>query len=185
MADKVLSDQDIDKKYSSNIYIQDYSGKPTIEGVQIIPLKNMVGEDGDFAEVVRINDAGEIEQIPGLKVKQINRSSLHGNAIKAFHLHYRQDEIWHLIPSSKALIGLWDLREGSPTKGQTMRLTLGGGTAKLLYIPRGVAHGLRNLLDTPAELMYLVSELFNLEDPDERRLKWDSLGADFWESARD
>jgi dTDP-4-dehydrorhamnose 3,5-epimerase len=62
-----------------------------------------------------------------------------------------------------------------------MRFVLGAGRAQALYIPRGVAHGLANIWTQPANMIYLVNQLFDPENPDEHRLPWDVLGNDFWE----
>jgi dTDP-4-dehydrorhamnose 3,5-epimerase len=62
-----------------------------------------------------------------------------------------------------------------------MRFVLGAGRARLLYTPRGVAHGCANIWNTPSTIIYFVNQQFNLEAPDERRLPYDLLGEDFWE----
>ncbi len=62
-----------------------------------------------------------------------------------------------------------------------MRLVMGGGKAQLLHIPRGVAHGGANIWGQPATILYYVNQRFDLNDPDERRLPWDIVGADFWQ----
>jgi dTDP-4-dehydrorhamnose 3,5-epimerase len=62
-----------------------------------------------------------------------------------------------------------------------MRVVLGAGPAKLVYIPAGVAHGAANLWQSPAAILYFVSSQFDPADPDELRLPWDFLGAEFWQ----
>jgi len=52
--------------------------------------------------------------------------------------------------------------------------------SQLLYIPRGIAHGCVNYNDCENDLFYFVSEVFNVQNPDEKRLAWDALGATFW-----
>ena len=61
-----------------------------------------------------------------------------------------------------------------------MRVTLGAGTSKLVYIPRGVGHGVHNISNKEGTVIYFVNQQFNLDDPDERRLAWDAAGAEFW-----
>lgn len=175
-----LSHDNIDSALRDKVFIQDYSQKPIIEGVQVKEIRNMVGEDGDFSELIRLTENGEVEGFPGFKVRQINRSKMLPGAIKAWHLHFKQDEIQTVNPENHLVIGLWDVREDSPTKGVTMKLTLGGGKAHLIYIPKGVAHGYMNVSKRPATILYFVSEQFNSEDADERRLPWNSVEG-FWE----
>jgi dTDP-4-dehydrorhamnose 3,5-epimerase len=179
---KTLTLEDIDEKSRGKIYIQDYSARPQIEGVKIIPIKNFVGEDGDFSEIIRMQN-GQIEGMEDMNVAQVNRSRLLPGGIKGWHLHFDQDDIFYLPPSDSLLVGLWDLRKDSSSK--SMKITLGAGQSSLLFIPRGVAHGMTNISGEPIDLFYFVSSQFDAKNPDERRLPWDSLGADFWTPQRD
>jgi len=183
--DKSLTPNELLPEISNKIYIQDYSSKATIDGVKIINLTAFVNEDGDFSEVMRLNSQGQPEKIPDFQIAQINRSKLNPGTIKAWHIHLKQDEIWYVAPQDELLLGLWDVRQKSSSRNLTMRIMLGGGVSRLVYIPRGVAHGAANFNRHPVQIYYLVSAKFNLRDPDERRLPWDSLGADFWQPKKD
>ncbi|MDE2839516.1 MAG: dTDP-4-dehydrorhamnose 3,5-epimerase family protein, partial [Chloroflexota bacterium] len=97
------------------------------------------------------------------------------------HFHFNQEDVWFVPPSQALVVGLWDVREDSPTTGNTMRFVLGRGRSQLLYIPRGVAHGAANLGANDTFLFYFVNQQFDALDPDERRLPYDALGKDFWE----
>jgi dTDP-4-dehydrorhamnose 3,5-epimerase len=181
---KTLTLEDIDEKTRGKIYVQDYSAKPAIEGVKIIPVKNYVSEDGDFSEIVQM-DKGKVSGLEDFEAVQVNRSRLVPGSIKGWHLHFAQDDIFYLPPSGFLLVGLWDLRKSSKTNGVSMRITLGGGQSSIVYVPRGVAHGMANVSSQNIELFYFVNRRFDFKNPDERRLPWDSLGADFWQPARD
>jgi len=176
---------DIDPKVKDNVYTQDYSSKPTIEGVKILTIRNFVGENGDFSELLRLNESGEAEILPGFKPRQINRSKQYNKAIKAWHLHYKQDEIWYVPPDEHLLLGLWDVREGSTTKGILQKIPLGGGNSVAVFIPQGVAHGAANFSGKKANVYYFVSNQFNPEDPDEHRLPWDAAGKEFWDPPKE
>jgi dTDP-4-dehydrorhamnose 3,5-epimerase len=78
------------------------------------------------------------------------------------------------------LVGLLDVRQGSRTTEALMRITLGVAAATLLYIPRGVAHGVANVDTRPGMLVYLANTAFDPNLPDEHRLPYDALGAEFW-----
>lgn len=177
---KPLTIEDIDDSVSSRVYTQDYSKKQTLEGVRIIELKNHVAEDGDFSELLRFSESGVVEGVLGFKIAQINRSRMLPHAVKAWHLHLIQDEMWYVVPSQRLTVGLWDIRKTSSTKGKSIKIVLGGGLSQLLYIPRGIAHGCVNYNDCENDLFYFVSEVFNVQNPDEKRLAWDALGATFW-----
>lgn len=176
---------DIDDQIASHIYTQDYSSKVQLEGVKLIPVKYSIGDEGDFSEVMRLNERGEIEAIPGFKLAQVNRTQLFVGSVKAWHAHLKQNEIWYLPPQFQMMVGLWDLRKNSSTLNKTMRINLGGGNSHLLYIPSGVAHGSAVFGREMVNLYYFVDQHFNLSDPDEKRIRWDYLGADFWKPERD
>ena len=180
-----LTNDAIDQNLRDKVYAQDYSPKPTIEGVKILKLKNFVGENGDFSELIRLAPNGESELLPGFFLRQVNRSKQYTKAIKAWHLHYNQDEMWYVPPDEHLLLGLWDVREQSQTKGVTQKIPLGGGNSIAVYIPRGVAHGAANFSGKKANVYYFVNNQFDPKNPDEHRLPWDAAGAQFWEPPKE
>lgn len=181
MSVKSLTTDEIGQDFATGLSVQDYSRKPTIDGVQLVDLKLMMDDGGCFTEILRFDDNGSIPQFPEFKVKQSNYSQMLPGVIKAFHLHFNQEDIWFIQPYDRLLIGLFDARKDSPTYNNSMRFVMGGGRSQILYIPRGVAHGLANLWDAPANMIYFVNQCFDVNEPDERRLPWDILGADFWQ----
>lgn len=178
---KPLTKDSIGHDFAAELSVQDYSKKPAIEGVQIINLNLFVDDGGSLAEIVRFDDNGCLQIIPEFKVKQSTYSQVLPGVIKAFHLHYNQEDVWFIMPYDRLLVGLFDARKDSPTYKKTMRFVLGAGRAQALYLPRGVAHGLANVWQKPASMIYFVNQCFDPNQPDEMRLPWDTLGADFWE----
>jgi len=177
----ILTKKDIVNAYADKVTVQSYEKKPVIEGVKIVDLTTFIEDGGDFTEVARLNEKGEHQFIEGLKVRQMNYSVIVPGVIKAFHLHFRQNEAWYVPPYSRALVGLFDVRKSSKTKGVSMRVVLGGGKSRLLYIPMGVAHGVANVWKENTILLYFVDQQFNIQDPDERRLPWDIIGKELWQ----
>ena len=175
-----LSPEDFAPDFRPHLTTQEYGGGDRIDGVQLLDLRLMTDDGGSFAELVRFDEEGRLEAIPDFQVRQSSYSLVLPGAVKAFHLHFGQEDVWFVPPTDRLLIGLIDARLGSPTSGQTMRFVLGAGRARLLYIPRGVGHGCANLGTEPATVLYYVNQQFDLQDPDERRLPWDIAGADFW-----
>ena len=178
---KNLSLDDILVKLRQEVYVQDYSKRKVIDGVKIVAVKKFFGEDGTFEELTRINEHGALEGFPDFKVRQINRSKILSGSIKAWHIHFNQEDIWYVPAEDHMILGIWDLRNDSDTKDVKMRVIMGGGSAKLVLIPRGVAHGVVNVARRQGTILYFVNEQFNPSDPDEKRLKWDAAGADFWD----
>ncbi len=178
---KSLNAEAIGRAYASNLSVQDYSKKPTIEGIQLLNLNLFIDDGGALAEIIRLDDQGNLQLFPEFKVRQSTFSQVMPGVIKAFHLHYNQEDVWFVMPYDRLLVGLLDARKDSPTYQSSMRIVMGGGRAQLLYIPRGVAHGMANPWDKTASMVYFVNQCFNPSSPDEHRLPWDSLGEDFWQ----
>ncbi len=164
---------------------QSYGPALSIEGVEIIELKRFADDGGSMTELARLT-AGSSQAFKGFEVRQINYSEIEPGAIKAFHLHQRQTDIWYVPPSDRMLIVLIDVRQGSKTEGTRMRLTLGAGGSRMVRIPPGVAHGVRNLSTAPGRIIYFTDVHFSPEPAmcDEGRLPWDHAGAEIWDVVR-
>lgn len=171
---------DIDDKYQTHLSIQDYTKKTTIEGVQIIELKNFSAEDGFFMELGKFDTTGKLLSLPSFCVQQISFSKVLPGGIKAWHLHLNQEDIWFIPPDNHLLVGLVDCRKNSSTNGKTMRIVMGNHKSQLLLIPRGVAHGCANISGESTTMIYFANQQFNNTTPDEYRLSWDFLGTEFW-----
>lgn len=169
------------KKYA----VQDYTPKRAIEGLEIVPLKRFNDDGGSMTELVRL-EGGRVQGLKGFQALQVNYSVMEPLAIKAFHLHKRQTDVWYVPPSDKLLLVVADMRKGSPTEGLVQRIVLGDGNSRLVRIPPGVAHGARNLRPaTPTAILYFVDVQFSTDEHcDEGRLPWDHFGAQVWEVER-
>ncbi len=148
----------------------------------MIQLRRFNDDGGSMTELGRL-DGGLHKDLPGFEVRQINYSVVEPQAVTAFHLHERQTDVWCVPPSDKLLLVLADVRAGSPTEGQLMRIVLGDSNSRLVRIPPGVAHGCKNLrAATPSVIVYFVDVQFSIgEDCDEGRLPWDHFGTECWE----
>ena len=166
--------------------LQSYHPARPLDGVEIVNLALHHDDGGSLTELARLTD-GRPTALGDFAVRQINYSEVAPGAIKAFHLHARQTDVWFVPPSDRLLLVLYDARQGSPTEGARMRLMLGDGASRLVRIPPGVAHGVRNLAPGPGRLLYFVDVPFTREPAtsDEGRLPWDFLGADVWDIARE
>jgi dTDP-4-dehydrorhamnose 3,5-epimerase len=162
--------------------IQDYAGRTPIEGVQIVELKRFNDDGGSITELGRLTQ-GLHAQLPGFECRQINYSEMEPDAVKAFHMHHRQTDVWYVPPCDKLLLVLHDCRQDSRTEGTTMRFVLGDGKDRLVRIPPGVAHGARNLGRRTGRIIYMVDVQFSPKagECDEGRLPWDFLGSGVWD----
>lgn len=164
--------------------LQSYAPAPTIDGVHVVALVRHADDGGSMTELGRLAD-GRLEAWPDFTVRQVNYSELEPGATKAYHIHTRQTDVWYVPPSDRMLVVLLDVRQRSATEGVRMRLVLGHGVPRLLVIPPGVAHGVRNLASSTGRIIYFTDMHFSAEPStcDEGRLPWDFGGADVWEIA--
>ncbi|HLQ62973.1 MAG TPA: dTDP-4-dehydrorhamnose 3,5-epimerase family protein [Candidatus Acidoferrales bacterium] len=143
---------------------------PAIEGVEVKELETHPDERGFFREVIR-----ETDGFFG-RFGQLSHSYMHAGTAKAWHVHQKQTDWWYAVGALK--VALYDLREGSPTRGRLMEMMLGDGYgARCVRIPPGVAHGCRALQAT--HLFYVTSSVYDPED--EGRLPHDdpAIGYDW------
>lgn len=160
---------------------QNYSVNPRIAGVKIVDLQIFADDSGYFVELARLTKTA-LHQFSDFALRQLNFSTMDPGAIKAWHLHYEQDDIWFVLPGDTLLVALKDIRKNSKTKNELMRIVAGRGKAQLIFIPRGVAHGAANLWQQSAKVLYFVNQQFTTDPKknDEYRLPWDQFGADIW-----
>ena len=175
-----MNKDDLSPKAQENFSVQSYEKSPNIDGVILKEINSSVDDGGYFMELARMQQ-GVMQEFEGFEVKQVNYSQVLPGTVKAYHLHLNQEDIWFIPPHERLLVVLNDQRKGSSTEGTTMRFVMGGGKPRLLYIPRGVVHGVTNIGKHPAAIIYFVNQQFNPENPDEGRLPWDFLGKEIWE----
>lgn len=60
--------------------------------------------------------------------------------LRGMHLHLRHDEYFCCL-AGRAVVGLHDLRPGSPTEGAGCLIELGADPLVLVVFPRGLVHG--------------------------------------------
>ena len=165
--------------------VQSYAPRPVIDDVQFIELMRHRDDGGSMTELARLVD-GTPKGLAGFTLRQINFSEVEAGAIKAFHLHTHQTDVWYVPPSDRFLMILIDVRKGSRSEGTTMRFMLGAGASRLVRVPPGVAHGTRNLGSASGRIVYFTDVHFSADpsECDEGRLPWDYLGADVWDMTK-
>ena len=137
-----------------------------IAGVRLAPLTFHRDERGSFAESYRrewFPDAGEMVQ------SNLSRSG--PRVLRGLHFPLEQADSW-LLALGSAVVGLHDLRAGSPTQGTGLTVPLDEETPAGLYIPPGVAHGFYT--EAGCILTYLVDAAFTGED--EHGVAWNDPG---------
>ena len=138
-----------------------------IQGVEIKQLTRHADERGFLMELVRSDDA------IFSKFGQCYVSMNYPGVVRAWHWHKKQDDFF-VVVKGMIKVGLFDMREGSPTRGEAGEYYLGDNNNIVLKIPPGVAHGYKTVGTEPSLLVNFPSELYNREEPDEYRLPWDT-----------
>src|SRR3989344_2519127 len=146
--------------------------KQLVAHVDKVEAGEIVKRPGFLMEVLR-SDEGLLE-----KFGQSTMTVAYKDTIKAFHWHKRQDDLW-FVATGKAMVVLFDLRDESPTKGETQVIMAGKDDYKLIFIPVGVAHGYRVLSEEPVMLVYYTTEPYNVQHPDEERIPFDDPNIGF------
>jgi dTDP-4-dehydrorhamnose 3,5-epimerase len=146
-----------------------------IQGVEVKRLTRHADERGYLMEILRSDD--EIFT----KFGQCYVSMNYPNVIRAWHWHQKQDD-YFVVVKGMIRVGLCDMREGSPTRGEVNEFYLGENNDIVLKIPVGVAHGYKTVGVEPSLLVNFPSEVYNPEEPDEYRLPWNTDQIPFnWE----
>ena len=149
-----------------------------ITGVKIEPGALYPDDRGYFMEIARMGQklVSDFQR----DQTQVSCALTYPGAIKAFHFHRLQTDVW--APASGMFqVALVDLRPESPTYGRRNTIYAGALRPWQILIPPGVGHGYKVLGDTPAMLVYLTNQLYNPSD--EGRISYNEPSINYdWET---
>jgi dTDP-4-dehydrorhamnose 3,5-epimerase len=135
-----------------------------------VKTKNLIchpDERGRLWEILRSDD--EIFQQFG----QVYVTTAYPGVVKAWHAHRHQTDFFTVI-SGKARFVLYDMREGSKTRGELAEFFLSRDDLRLVTIPPGVYHGFKCVGDEEVIALNCPTRPYSAADPDELRLPPDS-----------
>lgn len=138
-----------------------------IDGVEIKNLVTHADERGCLTELLRADD--DIFEEFGQCYITLN----YPGVIRAWHYHKEQTDIWACV-KGMIKVGLYDAREGSPTKGAVQTIYMGEQNKILLKIPVGVYHGYKTIGTEPSLLINFPTKPYKHSAPDEYRIPFDS-----------
>ena len=133
-----------------------------IEGVKAKSLVRHIDDRGYVMEILRRDDP------EFAKFGQVYVSTCLPGVVKAWHAHRRQTDRFCVV-KGHAKIGLYDDRDGSPTRGQTMAFVIGEHNPMLISIPPLVWHGQACIGHEPSILINIPTEPYDEQNPDELR----------------
>ena len=128
-----------------------------IEGVEIIPLKQITDERGKIMHMLREDDK-HFE-----KFGEIYFSVVYPGVVKGWHVHKKMNLNYAVVSGTIKLV-LYDRREDSKTKGSLMELFVGESNYVLVKVPHGVVNGFKGIGTKPAIIANCATEP---HDPEE------------------
>jgi dTDP-4-dehydrorhamnose 3,5-epimerase len=149
--------------------------KGQIQGVTIKELALWPDDRGHFAEIFRDDE----KIVENFKVRQSSLTMTRPGVIKAFHFHFKQDDIF--VPLKGAIrIALVDCRRDSPTCGIANSIFAGELYPKAVRIPRGVAHGYEVLPGDDLVMVYYTDQHYDPKDEIRFRHDDPAIGFRWW-----
>ena len=128
-----------------------------IDGVKVVPLRQIVDERGKIMHMLKATDEHFIA------FGEIYFSCAWPGTIKAWHIH-KSMTVNNAVIQGRAKLVLYDLREGSPTKGELQEIFLGEDNYVLVQIPPGIANGYKAYGD---KMVILANAATEPHDTDE------------------
>jgi dTDP-4-dehydrorhamnose 3,5-epimerase len=128
-----------------------------IDGVRIVPLRQIPDERGKVMHMLRRTDPHFRE------FGEVYFSVVMPGAIKGWHLHRRM-VINYAVPFGRVKLVLYDDRPGSPTRGELQEVFLGPDHYHLVSVPVGVWNGFKGYGTTEAIVCNCATIV---HDPDE------------------
>ena len=142
-----------------------------LKGAFLIDLEKKEDPRGFFARLYCCEEFKDYALEP--KIVQANDSwSVSKGTLRGLHYQLPPKSETKLVRclSGSLYDMIVDIREGSPTFGKSFGAELSAENRRMMYVPRGFAHGFLTLEDN-TEIFYLVSEFFSKEL--ERGIRWD------------
>jgi dTDP-4-dehydrorhamnose 3,5-epimerase len=132
-----------------------------IPGAFLIDLERKIDERGFFARAFCEMEFGKRGLVD--KFCQVNNSlSLYKGTLRGMHYQLAPRAETKVIRCIRGALYdmILDLRQGSPTFGRNFGAELSAENRRMMYLPKGVAHGLLTLTDD-TEMIYLVDEFYS------------------------
>ncbi len=144
-----------------------------IPGLKI--LETRVFEDSRGKFIKTLNDDFFKEQGLDIQIKENYYSISHKDVLRGMHFQTPPHDHLKLVyvPYGKIVDVVLDIRKNSPTYGKSFEIELSSENAKVLIIPKGLAHGFKSLEDN-TNVTYMQTSGYA---PDcDTGIKYDSFG---------
>lgn len=144
----------------------------TIDGLFVIKPNTFSDERGSFS---RIYCEEELREVSNISIKQINHSiTKYKGTVRGMHFQYEPNSEVKMVKCIRGSVFdvVVDIRKDSPTFLKSYCVELNAENQRMIYIPKGFAHGFQTLEDN-TELLYFHSTIYtpsnegalNIKDP--------------------
>jgi dTDP-4-dehydrorhamnose 3,5-epimerase len=142
-----------------------------ISGCYIIKPTVTSDERGNFVKVY--HDGEYMDYNLQFTMKEQYYSTSKRDVIRGLHFQAPPDDHVKLVycTNGHVLDIILDIRNGSPTYGRHVAVTLNSEHRYLIYIPKGLAHGF-SVLSEEATMVYNLSTVY--APSNDRGIRWDS-----------
>lgn len=141
-----------------------------LQGAWLIDLEKRGDERGFFARAFCEKEFGA-HQLATRFVQANDSLSAQRGTLRGMHYQLAPRAETKLVRCIRGALYdvILDLRKGSPTFGRSFGAELTAENRRMMYVPKGFAHGLLTLADD-TEAFYLVDEFYDAER--ERGVRW-------------
>lgn len=147
-----------------------------IDGVKLIKGNKFSDERGVFLKT--FNDDFFINNGINMEIKESFYSISNKDVIRGMHYQngdYAQDKLVY-VPKGKVLDVVLDIRKSSKTFKKFITVELSEENGKILFIPKGCAHGFK-VLEDDTIMVYNVSTVYSKDN--DCGIRYDSFGIDW------
>ena len=139
-------------------------------GAYLIDLEKRADERGFFARAFCAREFAEHRLVSNM-VQANNSLSFQKGTLRGMHYQLAPKAETKLVRCLRGALHdvILDIRPSSPTFGQSFGADLTADNRRMMYVPKGFAHGFITLTDD-AEAYYLVDEFYAPEC--ERGIRW-------------
>jgi dTDP-4-dehydrorhamnose 3,5-epimerase len=141
-----------------------------LQGAYLVDLEKRGDERGFFARAFCEKEFGE-RQLATHFVQANDSLSARRGTLRGMHYQLAPRAETKLVRCIRGALYdvILDLRKGSPTFGKSFGTELTAESRRMMYVPKGFAHGFLTLADD-TEAFYLVDDFYGPEQ--ERGVRW-------------
>jgi len=139
-----------------------------IKDVIIKQLNKYEDARGWLAEIYRQDEGG---YQPAMGYISVTKPGV----IRGPHEHVNQSDCFVFVGPGSFALHLWDRRETSPTKGESIKIEVGENNPTMVIVPPGVVHGYKCISDLPAYSINLPDKLYKGKGKQEEidEIRWE------------